>query len=334
MESTSRIAKPGKKRTPFGLALTLLTCFSLLAGGCSPAQAQPPTSEVAAVTATNIGPNATVQSTLKAESGKTPAMPTPSASATITATATAAANATASASPAACLQDSGHIDIHSLQSPHLKEPQEVYVYTPPCYEQMTDRYYPVLYFFHGANNTLEQWDRLELGRVADDLIRSAEIAPLLIVMPQESLFLRPSRTGFDEAFLETVLPWAEENYRIQGRREQRAVGGLSRGGAWAVHFGINYWQQFGALGAHSAAAFLEDAKLLEGWLDNIAVEDLPRIYMDIGDLDELQESNTWLEDTLNAHNIPHEYYVFPGYHDENYWSAHLDDYLRWYSAVW
>lgn len=238
------------------------------------------------------------------------------------------------ATPSACLQDSGQIAPYSLASPHLKEPLEVWIYTPPCYDQWADHDYPALYFFHGANNNLEQLERLAIGKTADDLIRAGEIEPLLIVMPQETLFYRPSRTGFDEAILETLMPWVEDNYRTRTGREQRAVGGLSRGGAWAVHFGIKTWQQFGSVGAHSAAAFLEDAKLLAEWLEEVPRTKLPRIYMDIGDRDYLQESNTWLADTLNNYNVPHEYYVFPGYHDEPYWSAHLADYLRWYDAGW
>ena len=32
--------------------------------------------------------------------------------------------------------------------------------------------------------------------------------------------------------------------------------------------------------------------------------------------------------------FPHEWYLFNGTHDEAYWSAHVEDYLEWYTRPW
>ena len=58
------------------------------------------------------------------------------------------------------------------------------------------------------------------------------------------------------------------------------------------------------------------------------------MYLDIGDSDVQSFSSLWLKEILNRKLVPHEYYVFPGYHNEPYWQAHLPDYLRWYIAAW
>ena len=42
----------------------------------------------------------------------------------------------------------------------------------------------------------------------------------------------------------------------------------------------------------------------------------------------------WFEELLNQRGIPHEWYLFSGYHNEDYWSEHLEMYLRWYSRTW
>jgi len=33
-------------------------------------------------------------------------------------------------------------------------------------------------------------------------------------------------------------------------------------------------------------------------------------------------------------NIPHEWHLFTGYHEEAYWQSHLEQYLRWYTQDW
>jgi enterochelin esterase-like enzyme len=93
---------------------------------------------------------------------------------------------------------------------------------------------------------------------------------------------------------------------------------------------------FSALGAHSLPVFWEDTSRVHGWLQEIPTSDLPRILLDIGDRDrpEILASARWFEEMLTKKDIPHEWYLFPGYHEEKYWQAHLADYLRWYSAGW
>ena len=33
-------------------------------------------------------------------------------------------------------------------------------------------------------------------------------------------------------------------------------------------------------------------------------------------------------------DIPHEFYVLPGIHEEEYWSAHVEEYIRFYTLEW
>ena len=63
---------------------------------------------------------------------------------------------------------------------------------------------------------------------------------------------------------------------------------------------------------------------------------MPRIYIDIGDRDrpEIMRAALWFEELLNEYGISHEWYMFAGYHTEEYWHDHLETYLRWYAANW
>lgn len=271
-----------------------------------------------------------------------PGSPSPTAALSSTRAPTRPASATPrpSASPTptrpACLAQGGTIETSSLTTALLRSPLVYRVYLPPCYRQESDRRYPVLYLFHGQGFTDEQWDRIGADETADRLIAAGEIPPLIIVMPWERYGGQPTQTKFSQAVTELLLPRIDQLYRTIPDREHRAAGGLSRGGGWAVHFGIGHAELFGSLGAHSVAVFHADAQLMRTWLKSLGPQGTPRIYVDIGDRDrpEIMDSAVWFSDLLNEFSVPYEWRLFRGYHNEAYWSAHMEDYLRWYTAGW
>jgi enterochelin esterase-like enzyme len=112
------------------------------------------------------------------------------------------------------------------------------------------------------------------------------------------------------------------------------VGGLSRGGGWALHLALSDWEMYGSFGGHSMAIFWVDTTHIKTWLNEIPQEELPRIFLDIGDHDrpELLNSVTWFESLLTQRGIPHEFHLYTGYHEEKYWEEHVEEYLRWYAA--
>jgi hypothetical protein len=69
-------------------------------------------------------------------------------------------------------------------------------------------------------------------------------------------------------------------------------------------------------------------------VSDIPPENLPRIFIDIGDGDNELEAVEPFENFLSAHNSPREWHEFIGFHDEKYWSAHVEEYLRWYAQDW
>jgi enterochelin esterase-like enzyme len=235
-----------------------------------------------------------------------------------------------------CLKEGGRIETTQLNADWMHYPLDVRVYVPPCYDEHTDDAFPVLYLFHGQSYTDDQWERLGVGATADRLIAQGELSPFLIIMPRDREWIPSDKDPFGRAFLELLLPWAEQYYRVIPDRSGRAVGGLSRGAGWAVHFGLKYWQDFGIIGAHSPALFWNDGPSIVKWLDAIPFEKMPRIWIDLGAADEKEilDSANWFESQLTGRNIPHEWYLNTGEHDEKYWSSHVEQYLRWYARDW
>jgi enterochelin esterase-like enzyme len=241
-----------------------------------------------------------------------------------------------SPTPMRCWTEGGHFEAGSLSSPLLPLPLSFTVYLPPCYGQEPERRYPVLYLIHGQNYNNDQWDRLGADEAADRLISAGEAPPFLMVLPRDRSWAQPSEDAFGQVIVEKLVPYIDENYATLPERAYRAVGGLSRGAGWAVHLGLSHPELFGAIGAHSLPVFWADTSHIRAWLDAIPEEDMPRIYIDIGDKDRpsIMESTLWFENLLTERDIPHQWHLFPGYHEEAYWSAHVEDYLRWYTREW
>lgn len=235
-----------------------------------------------------------------------------------------------------CLVAGGMVEAYEIESDYLDAGLRFRVYSPPCYEEQGQRFFPVLYLVHGQTFNDDQWDRLGVDEAADELIAAGELPPFLIVMPYDRSSAQPSVDKFGEAVIEDLLPWMEDNYRVLAERAYRAVGGLSRGASWALHFGLTRPDLFGAMGGHSPPVFVEDASMVRGWLAEIPEAQMPRIWLDIGERDQVAILNSaqWFGGMLDEMNIPHEWHLFTGYHDEAYWSSHIEQYLRWYAAEW
>ncbi len=220
----------------------------------------------------------------------------------------------------------------------LPKPLVFRVFLPPCYTERPETRYPVLYLFHGQFSNDDQWDRMGVDETAARLISSKALPPFLIVMPFDREFTTEADDSqFDEAIITDLVPHIDQTYRTLPGRSFRAIGGLSRGAGWALQIGMDADSLFGTIGLHSPAIFWDTTPGIPEWLDSAETGHiLPRLYLDIGDHDtpEIVESATWFEGELTRRNIDHEFYLFPGYHDEKYWGAHLENYLRWYAALW
>lgn len=241
-----------------------------------------------------------------------------------------------SPTPLLCVPTTGHIEELQLKTKFLANPLDYRVYIPPCYESNPDQRYPVLYLIHGYGYNDDQWVRLGIGDISDKLIIEEEIPPLIIVMPHDSDHnVQPPTNQFGNAVLFDLVQEIDTTYRTLPFRQYRAIGGLSRGGNWAIHIGLSHSEYFGIIGAHSAPLFVtEGPPVVKAWLDEIRSTDYPHIYMDVGDHDKWLEEIVQFEEILDEYNVPHEFYIFPGNHTEDYWKSHTEQYIRWYTKEW
>ncbi|MCJ7695087.1 MAG: alpha/beta hydrolase-fold protein [Anaerolineaceae bacterium] len=208
------------------------------------------------------------------------------------------------------------------------------IYLPPCYDESSAIGFPVLYMLHGLGATDEQWIRIGLVEKMDKLIASGNIPPFMVVLPQEPNFYIPDKSDFDEVLIQELIPYVDGHYASKAERDFRAIGGLSRGAAWAIRLGVDHWALFSAIGAHSLPVFENDKLHILRQLNSISPEDWPDIFIDIGLSDPDLASAKSFEEALNDAVIPHTWYLFSGSHDETYWQNHLESYLLWYALQW
>lgn len=222
-----------------------------------------------------------------------------------------------------------------IQSEYLGEPLQYRIYLPPCFSETPMNPYPVLYLLHGQQQDATLWEELGGLQVVDDLILSGAAAPFLIVMPTERQFLLDlPETNFDEAIAEELVPAIDARYPTCRDNRCRAIGGISRGGAWAVRIGFSNPDLFQFIGAHSPAVFGADLARMPTLLREIGVNQFPRIYMDTGSQDDYRESAFRLEGLLTHFAVPHEWHLNEGFHNFYYWLAHIPEYMRWYAQNW
>ena len=245
---------------------------------------------------------------------------------------TEAPQTTPTATP--CLETKGEIVDKDVPSILLSDPISVKIYLPPCYEEESDLDYSVLYMLHGQTSLDDQWVRIGLLSQMDELIAQKKVNPFLIVLPNEIRSNTDAyQSKFGDAIVEEVIPYIEQHFNVCTERTCRAIGGLSRGGNWAVHLAFANPDLFTTVGAHSAPLFYgEITNILTLTMNPELTASLPVFYVDVGNKDEDHEDVMLFLDTLQNLNIPHKFNNNLGYHDEEYWHAHVEDYLLWYDS--
>jgi enterochelin esterase-like enzyme len=144
-------------------------------------------------------------------------------------------------------------------SSSLKRFRRLHVYTPPGYEAGSEPL-PVLYLLHGAFDSDDSWSTVgRAGFILDNLIAAKTAHPMIVVMPHGHTgpfrFGMPFANEFEAEFNADILPLVEKRYRVRTGRNDRALAGLSMGGAQTLNIGVPKLDQFGYLGVFSSGVF-------------------------------------------------------------------------------
>ncbi len=233
----------------------------------------------------------------------------------------------------------------------LQRFRRMHVYTPPGYESGSKKY-PVFYLLHGAWDTDDAWH--SVGRapiIFDNLIADGKAVPMVVVMPAghtgpfpvvastSKSGGKPDRDEFVEDFVTDIRPYVEKNYRVLTDRNDRAIAGLSMGGAQTLHIAIPELADYAYIGVFSSGLFeLRDTGKLndspqvgQSWeernasvLDNMQLRSGLRLFwFATGKEDFLLNTTRATVDLFKKHGFAVTYEETPGGHTWINWRDYL-----------
>jgi enterochelin esterase-like enzyme len=266
---------------------------------------------------------------------------------------------------------SSEIEKKTFHSKALDQDMRMNVYLPKGYSK--SQTYPVLYIMHGYSGSETGWmPDLGLNAVADQLIESGKIVPLIIVAPQldNSYGINSDPTYsvtnpsdpftsyygmYEDYIYKDVIEYVDAHYSTIANREGRYIGGSSMGGFISLHTAFLHKELFSKVGGHSPALFLNDWSTTGG--ENglkaflyptdeerkardplIFAEDLDlsglKVFLDCGDQDEngFYKGAQQMYTLLKAKGVEVEYHHSDGKHDAEYIKPMMDDYLIFYAG--
>ena len=262
----------------------------------------------------------------------------------------------------------GRIECRSTPSEILGHDVRYCAILPPSYDSATSRRYPVLYFLHGLGGNEQTLVTSGGWNLIEDLWQQHKIGEFLVVTPDaDTSFYINSRDGrdrYEDFFLRELIPFIDRTYRTSPTRRSRGITGISMGGYGALHIACRHPELFVSVSANSAAlldkfpnvkfanpqqSFLLRALRAFGtppdptfWRRNDPLT-LARtanlaglnIYFDCGAEDDygFERGAQALHAILAARKIPHEFHLYPGAHDWQYFAARFPAVFEFHSRA-
>jgi enterochelin esterase-like enzyme len=230
------------------------------------------------------------------------------------------------------------------RSSALGRERRMHVYTPPGYEAGAEKY-PVLYLLHGAGDSDDSWT--SVGRanfILDNLIAAKKAKPMIVVMPAGHTgpfsFIMPTASArdggigngkFDDDFLKDILPYIETHYRVQVDRPNRAIAGLSMGGAATLNIVVSRPKEFSSIGVFSSGVFLRttadwEKEHKDGLDDAAAREGLKLLWFATGSEDFLLSRTKETVELFKKHGFNPVFKETGGGHTWINWQKYLSEF--------
>ncbi len=243
------------------------------------------------------------------------------------------------------LQDVPHGDIR-IKRYHSKASnswREMYVYTPPGYDNSGEEY-PVLYLLHGGGEDQRGWatqGRTDL--ILDNLLAEDKATPMLVVMLDGNINFSGGIAGFNENVLRAfenelkqgAIPFVEQNFRVKTDARDRALAGLSLGGLQTLYAGIKNTDMFNFLGVFSSGWFASNPTLSDPQYEymkenaNVINNNLREFWISMGGPEDIAHDNCKvMMAKFDEMGIKYQYSEYAGGHTWPVWRHDLFEFAQ------
>lgn len=253
--------------------------------------------------------------------------------------------------PAVCPEGISFVTVRSLA---LGQRADVTLFAPR--QAAGRRGLPICILLHGVYGSHWCWAfrgaaHLTLAR----LVHEGAVPPMVLVMPSDGLWddgsgYVPHATQDFEAWIRDEVPAVAHRAVPECNAcSPQFIAGLSMGGYGALRLAARNPRRYAAASAHSPITELYQLDALirgsrAGWLPGpgdgsvlaairAAGAALPPLRFDCGADDALLEASQRLHHGLDRLGITHVYETFAGGHDWAYWTARLENSLRFFAGV-
>jgi enterochelin esterase family protein len=194
------------------------------------------------------------------------------------------------------------LSTHQFESAALGGRDASYnVYLPVDYEaeEQKDTRYPLVIWLHGMFEDADRFQGRGGAPVLDELVGSGKLPPLVFVCAEgnRSSFWTNAKVedaNYEDLIVRDLLAELDRRYRLDPRREKRAIMGVSMGGYGALKIALKHPDLFGIVAAHSAAVLIEDPDELAErypWLSGRGGPLLASIFGDPIDVEKYRAEN-------------------------------------------
>jgi enterochelin esterase-like enzyme len=216
----------------------------------------------------------------------------------------------------------------------------IVVYTPPGYSKEKSKKYPVYYLISGTTDTEETfWKVGKVNLMLDNMIAEGKAKPMIVVMPYGNPMAKiaeqtgkdkpsdvMSRDGedalrrmklFETDLISNIIPFTEKNYRTIASRDNRAIGGFSRGGGQTLRAAFNNVDKFAYVCSY--ASYISPAEMDKSFTNitanpNKTNKDFKLLFSGIGTDDFLYKGTVEWENYMKEKKINFKSYVTDGGH--------------------
>ncbi|PZR28842.1 MAG: esterase [Citrobacter freundii] len=237
----------------------------------------------------------------------------------------------------------GDLRIRKYFSPVTRSWRQMYVYTPPGYDEHRNDKYPVLYLLHGGGEDERGWaTQGKTDLILDNLIAESKARPMLIVMMDGNFnggglasFGEPSLRMFESELKQSVMPFVEKNFRAATDPGSRALAGLSMGGLQTLYAGLRNTALFNYLGVFSSGWWANQPALSQPQYDYMKANaasinnNLKSFWIAMGGKEDIAYENCKIMlGKFDEMNIRYKYSEYPGGHTWPVWRNNLYNFAQ------